>query len=217
MGAKADEARGCGMGADADEFHLDQPVNPDSGQYRFDHAGPTGSRVGFGELDHVIAADRITGIERVSYRRHILRQISVPADGVERLSVDAASVDQVVPTACIAELRPPDCVAHSVRSSLLKRIRECIATDPAGWDAAVNAPEFVEGFDRTGDSLKRPPKGFDPEHPHIEDLKRKDHMATCTFDEEEATQPGFIDSFADACRTASPYMKFLTQAVGLPY
>jgi len=37
------------------------------------------------------------------------------------------------------------------------------------------------------------------------------------FDEEEVTQPGFIDYFAGACRTASPYMEFLTQAVGLPY
>ena len=42
-------------------------------------------------------------------------------------------------------------------------------------------------------------------------------MATCIFDEEEVTQPGFIDDFADACRMASPYMEFLTQAVGLPY
>ena len=33
----------------------------------------------------------------------------------------------------------------------------------------------------------------------------------------EATAPGFIDSFADACRTASPHMEFLTRAVGLPY
>ena len=42
-------------------------------------------------------------------------------------------------------------------------------------------------------------------------------MATCVFDEEEITQPGVIDYFADACRTASPYMEFLTHAVGLPY
>ena len=44
-----------------------------------------------------------------------------------------------------------------------------------------------------------------------------DHVATCVFDEGEVTQQGFIDHLADACRTASPYMEFLTQAVGLPY
>ena len=42
-------------------------------------------------------------------------------------------------------------------------------------------------------------------------------MATCRFDEDEATAPGFIDAFADACRTSGPYMEFLTNAVGLPY
>ena len=44
----------------------------------------------------------------------------------------------------------------------------------------------------------------------IEDLKRKDHVATCMFDEDEATA-------AEGCRKASPYMQFLTTAVGLPY
>ena len=102
-------------------------------------------------------------------------------------------------------------------SAALGRIRERIVADQADWEAAVGNQEFVEEFDLEGDSLKRPPKGFDPEHPRIEDLKRKDHVATCVFDEDEVTQPEFVEDFADACRTASPYMEFLTQAVGLPY
>ena len=102
-------------------------------------------------------------------------------------------------------------------TAALGRIRERIVADQAGWEAAVTDPGFAEEFDLEGDSLKRPPKGFDPDHPRIEDLKRKDHVATCTFDEDEVTQSGFIDDFADACRTASPYMEFLTHAVGLPY
>ena len=102
-------------------------------------------------------------------------------------------------------------------SAALARIRERIVDDPAGWEAVTRDPGFVEEFDLEGESLKRPPKGFDPEHPLIEDLKRKDHVATCMFDEDEATAPGFIDAFADACRTSSPYMEFLTRAVALPY
>ena len=102
-------------------------------------------------------------------------------------------------------------------SAALARIRERIVAEPAVWGAAVEDPGFVEEFDLEGESLKRPPKGFDPEHPLIEDLKRKDHVATCMLDEDEVTAPGFIDVFADACRTSSPYMAFLTNAVGLPY
>ena len=102
-------------------------------------------------------------------------------------------------------------------SAALARIRERIVDDPAAWQAVAGDPGFVEEFDLEGESLKRPPKGFDPEHPLIEDLKRKDHVGTCMLDEDEVTAPGFIDVFADACRTASPYMEFLTAAVGLPY
>ena len=97
------------------------------------------------------------------------------------------------------------------------RIRDRIVAEPGAWDNAASASEFVDEFDQAGDSLKRPPKGFDPEDPHIEDLKRKDHVATCMFSEEEATAAGFIDAVAEGCRKASPYMEFLTTAVGLPY
>ncbi len=102
-------------------------------------------------------------------------------------------------------------------STALAGIRHQIVDDPQGWDRAVQAPGFADAFELTGDSLKRPPKGFDPDHPSIEDLKRKDHVATTPFSEEEVTTAGFIQSFADACRTASPYTEFLTKAVGLPY
>ncbi len=102
-------------------------------------------------------------------------------------------------------------------SATVGRIRSRIVEDPGGWARAVGDPDFTEEYDLAGDSLKRPPKGFDPEHPYVEDLKRKDHIATCIFDEDEVAAAGFIDSFADACRTSGPYMEFLTRAVGLPY
>ena len=102
-------------------------------------------------------------------------------------------------------------------SAALGRIRNRIASNPQRWERASKDPAFLDAFELTGSSLKRPPKGFDADHPCIEDLKRKDHIASCMFDEEEATSPGFLDDFADAFRMASPYMEFLTTAVGLPY
>ena len=102
-------------------------------------------------------------------------------------------------------------------SATLGRIRNRIASNPQRWERASKDPAFLDAFELTGSSLKRPPKGFDADHPYVEDLKRKDHIATLMFDEEEATAPDFMDDFADACRMASPYMEFLTTAVGLPY
>ena len=102
-------------------------------------------------------------------------------------------------------------------SATLGRIRSRIDAHPREWERTSKDPAFLHAFELTGSSLKRPPKGFNADHPLIEDLKRKDHIAACVFDEPEATSPGFLDDFTDACRLASPYMKFLTTAVGLPY
>ena len=102
-------------------------------------------------------------------------------------------------------------------AAALGRIRERIVADQAGWEAAVTDPEFAEEFDLEGLLAEAPAQGIRSRAPAHRGPQAQGHVATCIFDEEEITQPGFIDDFADACRMASPYMEFLTQAVGLPY
>ena len=99
----------------------------------------------------------------------------------------------------------------------LLKIRTAIVDDPDRWEQASKEPEFLSVFSVIGDSLKRSPRGFDANHSRIDDLKRKDHIAWVDFDEQEATSPGFLEGFADVCRQAVPYVKFLTTAVGLPF
>ena len=48
---------------------------------------------------------------------------------------------------------------------------------PTAWKRARNAKAFKTHFELEGESLVRAPKGFDPEHPLIEDLRRKDFIA----------------------------------------
>ncbi len=90
----------------------------------------------------------------------------------------------------------------------LRRIRDAIAERPQAWQAALNAEPFRHNWTLTGESLKRPPRGYDPEHPFIEDLKRKDFIASRTFSEAEACEPEFIDVFAAACAEAAPSCAF---------
>jgi uncharacterized protein (DUF2461 family) len=63
----------------------------------------------------------------------------------------------------------------------------------------------------------RAPKGYDPEHPLIEDLKRTDFVGTANFTEKDACAASFVDRYAEACNRAAPFMRFLTEAVGLPW
>ena len=72
-------------------------------------------------------------------------------------------------------------------------------------------------FELTGDSLKRPPRGFDPEHPFIEDLKRKDFIALAKLSQRAVTAPGFMKQFATVCKDGAPLVKFLAQAMGVAF
>ena len=61
----------------------------------------------------------------------------------------------------------------------LARVRTAIAGKSALWKKAVTDKKFVTAFGGLeGESLTRPPRGFDPAHPFIEDLKRKSFVAT---------------------------------------
>ena len=102
-------------------------------------------------------------------------------------------------------------------SATLGRVRDEIVTNPETWEGIVNDERFRSIYTLEGDSLKRAPKGFDPDHPLIEDLKRKSFVAMTSFTEEDACSPAFIDVYADACGVAGPFSEFLTTAVGLKW
>jgi uncharacterized protein (TIGR02453 family) len=91
-------------------------------------------------------------------------------------------------------------------------IRTAIAKDPDGWSEAKDGIQLAEG-----EKLKRVPPAFDKDHPHAEDLKRKDFAAIERFTQKEATTTGFLDRYEAACRSFTPLMRFLCRAVGVPY
>ncbi len=99
----------------------------------------------------------------------------------------------------------------------LTRIRDAIVANPAGWRRLTSDGEFRRRWQLAGDSLKRAPKGFDPDHPLIGDLRRKDFVTVTSFTEAAACAPDFMDQLAQAYRTTGPVVEFLTTALGLPY
>jgi uncharacterized protein (TIGR02453 family) len=99
----------------------------------------------------------------------------------------------------------------------LDHVRRAIMMRPAVWKRAVGDKKFLSRFDIEGDTLTRPPKGYDPAHPLIEDIKRKDFIGGAQFTRAEVCSPRFLDLYTDLCRSAAPFMRFLTEAVGLKW
>ena len=101
----------------------------------------------------------------------------------------------------------------------LRAIREAIVEAPDAWIAATSGKAFETIFGPLGhgDPLTRAPKGFDPNHPQIEDLKKRSFFAMANGDEDVAGQGDFVDRVAESYRAAAPMMAFLTGAVGVAF
>ena len=87
---------------------------------------------------------------------------------------------------------------------------------------AMEAGDVATGISR--DLPSRPatscngrPKGYDPEHPLIEDLKRKDFVTITDLSEKQACAAAFMDAFVASSKAAAPFMRFLTESLGLPW
>ena len=102
-------------------------------------------------------------------------------------------------------------------SGPLGMIRDRIAEDPDAWLAARDDRGFRRRFELSGDSLKRAPRGYPPEHPCVEDLKRKDFIAVAEFGFDAAADPGFADRVAADFAASKPFMAFLCGALDLNF
>ena len=100
---------------------------------------------------------------------------------------------------------------------VVAKIRDAIVADPAAWKRASQGKKFASACTLQGESLKRPPRGYDPNHKYVVDLMRKDFIAGMTLSQSEVTQPDFLKVFAGYCRTGAPFVRFLCEAVGVPY
>ena len=98
----------------------------------------------------------------------------------------------------------------------LKKIRAAIMGKPKKWKSLIGSKTFQAEWSLSGDALARAPKGIDPEHPLIGDLKRTDFIAITQLKQREVCSSGFVDRFAKLCRSAAPFNGFLTEAIGLP-
>ncbi|MGQ0531846.1 MAG: DUF2461 domain-containing protein [Caulobacteraceae bacterium] len=97
----------------------------------------------------------------------------------------------------------------------LLKIRTAIAHGPKAWTKAKSAKSVVAAFGGLSDhdALTRPPKGFEAEHPMIEDIKRKSFFVMAESSENEAAHPAFVGRVAKAYADAAPVMRFLCEAV----
>jgi uncharacterized protein (TIGR02453 family) len=99
----------------------------------------------------------------------------------------------------------------------LRAIRDAIVDDPAGWKRASRGKKLTDRFELVGDSLKRPPRGYDPEHPLVDDLRRKDFIGVAKLTQRTVTGDGLLAEMAALSRAGVPLQRFLCGAIGVAF
>jgi uncharacterized protein (TIGR02453 family) len=102
-------------------------------------------------------------------------------------------------------------------ADVLSGIRNLIVEKPEKWLAARDDKKFTALWNLSGDSLTRPPRGYDVSHPLLTDLKRKDFIALSALSAAEVTGRGLVKLAGNRFATTVPFMKFLCEADNVPY
>lgn len=98
-----------------------------------------------------------------------------------------------------------------------RRIRDFLVANPESWREAVHAPAFRKRYRAGGDSLVRAPRGYDPAHPLIEDIKRKDFVVVRDLTDAQMTSPRLPNTVADAFADMAPMVDYLCAALDLEF
>jgi uncharacterized protein (TIGR02453 family) len=93
----------------------------------------------------------------------------------------------------------------------LARIRDAMFSNPENWKQAKR------GLELGGDTLSRPPRGYPADHPLIEDLKRKDVIASFDLSRKQICGPKFMDDFMQSAKKLAPLLAFLSEALKLRF
>ncbi|MCP4876099.1 MAG: DUF2461 domain-containing protein [Gammaproteobacteria bacterium] len=98
-------------------------------------------------------------------------------------------------------------------SGELLKIRNTIVDNPNEWrriKSSRSVKKFFGGIG--GDGLKRPPRGFDADHEHIEDLKRKSFFLMRREQPEIILDEGLVSEVDKTFRAAKPLMEYICYA-----
>jgi uncharacterized protein (TIGR02453 family) len=103
------------------------------------------------------------------------------------------------------------------QSETCRLIRDYMISNPASWKKATRDAKFKKVFELDGDALARPPKGYDPAHELIEDLKRKDFIASTQIDDAVLLRPDLVKQLMARYALMGPMLDWLCGALDLDF
>lgn len=99
-----------------------------------------------------------------------------------------------------------------------RKLRQFIFDNPGSWKLAAHAPAFRRRYDlESGDMLVRPPRGFPPEFEFIDDLRRRNFVATRAIDDAVMTGPRLRQVLGADLTALAPFVDYLCAGLDLEF
>ncbi|HSW12174.1 MAG TPA: DUF2461 domain-containing protein [Solimonas sp.] len=160
--------------------------------------------------------------DKTPYKTHVgITFYHAATKAVQRGDAGNAAMGRLDAPVLYLHLEPGECftgggIWHPQPDSL-KRIRDYLLNNPASWKQATRSAAFRKQWQLGGESLSRPPKGYDPEHELIEDLKRKDFIASTALTDEDILSPELPKLLLKRYRDVLPLCDWLCGALDLEF
>lgn len=112
-------------------------------------------------------------------------------------------------------IEPGNCIVgggfYGPEADDLKRIRKEFEQDDLEIRAILNDKKFKATFgELQGTELKSAPRGFDPKHPAIDLIRKKQFYVFRKFTDKQVQSPDFINQVMDTYLTIRPYFDYMS-------
>lgn len=160
--------------------------------------------------------------DKTPYKTHVgITFYHAATKAMQRGDAGNAAMGRLDAPVLYLHLEPGECftgggIWHPQPDSL-KRIRNYLLNNPASWQQATRSAAFRKHWELGGDSLSRPPKGYDPTHELIEDLKRKDFIGSTPLTDEDILSPGLPQLLMKRYKDVVPLCDWLCGALDLEF
>jgi uncharacterized protein (TIGR02453 family) len=160
--------------------------------------------------------------DKSPYKTHVgMSFYHAATKAVARGSLGTAALGRLDAPVLYLHLEPGACFTGGgiwhPQPATLKRLRDFLIDNPRSWTRATRSPAFRRVFELGGETLSRPPRGYDPGHELIEDLKRKDFIASSALGDADLLRPDLVMMLTRRFRLMRPMLDWLCASVELEF
>ena len=174
-----------------------------------------------GSLFRIHRDTRFSG-DKSPYKTHVgMSFYHAATKAVARGSLGTAALGRLDAPVLYLHVEPGACFTGGgiwhPQPPTLKRLRDFLIDNPRSWKRATRERSFRRVFELDGESLSRPPHGYDPRHELIEDLKRKDFIASSALADADLLRTDLVRLLMRRFRLMRPMLDWLCASVELEF